>query len=65
MRALESRYFENNICTRCFTQSIFLVSDDDFGENVVFALGSYDHFSQCVTSFSQRCDHGHNIGFVF
>ena len=28
-----------------------------FGESIVFVLGSYDHFSQCFTFFSQLCDH--------
>ena len=27
------------------------------GENIVFVLGSYDHFSQCFTFFSQLPDH--------
>ena len=54
----ESRYCEINVCNRRFTHSIFVVSDDDFGETVVSVLGSYDTFSQCFTPLSfHLCDH--------
>ena len=41
---------KKKVCNRRFTHSIFVVSDDDLGENVVSVLGSYDTCSQCFTS---------------
>ena len=38
--------------TSALTHSIFLVSDDDFGEIVVSVLRSYDTSSQCFTPVS-------------
>ena len=39
--------------------SISLASDVDVGENIMFVLGSYDHFPLSVSPsfFSQLCDH--------
>ena len=39
--------------------SISFASDIDFGEDIVFVLGSYDHFSHSIlpSFFSQLCDH--------
>ena len=41
----ESRCFENNVCI-CRLTHLFLMDDGvTLGENIVFVLGSYDHFS--------------------
>ena len=39
--------------------SISFASDIDFGEDIVFVLGSYDLFSHSMlpSFFSQLCDH--------
>ena len=52
----ESRGYENNVCT-CRLTHLFLLDDGVmFGANIMFVLGSYDHFL-CFTFISQLCDH--------
>ena len=53
----ESRCSENNVCTRRLTHPLLLDDGVIFGENIVFVLGSCDHFFQCFAFFSQLCDH--------
>ena len=40
----ESRCYENKVCTRRLTHLFLLDDGVNSGENIVFVLGSYDHF---------------------
>ena len=52
-----SRCYQHDVCTRKLTH-LFLTGDGvTVGENIVFVLGSYDHFSQCFTFFFKLFDH--------
>ena len=51
------RCYENNVCT-CRLTHLLLMDDGVISdENITFVLGSYDHFSQCFTFFSQHGEH--------
>ena len=58
LEAPKQRSYDNNVCSRRYMHSMSLASDVNVGENIMFVLGSYDHFSHSVlpSFFSQLCD---------
>ena len=48
---------KNNVCICRLTHQFLLDDCVISGENIVFVLGSGDHFSLCFSFISQLCDH--------